>query len=285
MPTDRSVFVVGAGAVGLGLARALLDAGWDLVGLWNRGSERRERARQVVGAAARGGELGFGIERAGLVLVCVSDAAVATVGAQLTARGNVVPGTVVAHTAGCLPAAALGAIPGAHVGGLHPLVAVPASADAAEVLRGAPFGIEGSAEALAAISAVVDALGGHQFEVPSVGKARYHAAAVMASNLVVALLHDAIAEADAAGVGDADTLLTQLATGAIDRIREGSASAALTGPVMRGDTATIERHLDALGPEAAAVYRTVSERALAIARTRGLTPGAATVVEQLLLRG
>lgn len=285
MAPERTVFVVGAGAVGLGLARALRDAGWDLLGLWNRSDERRGLARRWVGDAASGGKLGRDIGRAELILVCVSDAAVATVGAQLAASGSVAPGTVVAHTAGCLPAGALGAIPGAQLGGLHPLVAVPDRGNAAEILRGAPFGIEGSPEALSVLEMVVDALGGRPFQVPSANKARYHAAAVMASNLVVALLNDAITEAETAGIDGAAGLLCQLATGAIDRIRECGARAALTGPVVRGDAATVGKHLQALSPEAAAVYRAASERALALARTRGLTSEAAAGVAQLLRRG
>lgn len=276
------VFVVGTGAVGVGLARALRTAGWPLAGAWNRAKERAVLASTLLGIDVAFGRFPKSLGDAGLVLVCVSDDVLGKVGAELAASGLVRNGAIVAHTSGCAPSTKLGDIPGAHLGSLHPLVAISDVKTAARTLRGATFALEGAAGATALLTRVVTDLGGRSFNVPTEAKPRYHAAAVMASNLLVALLGDAVREAEAAGLAEARTLITTLARGAVQNVADQGAAAALTGPVKRGDTATIGEHLDALEGGSLEAYRVLSTRALALARESGLPEDAAATVEWIL---
>ncbi len=277
-----SCFVVGTGAVGVGLAGALRVTGWPLAGAWNRSKDRAVAASELLGVDVAFGRLPDSLSRAGLVLVCVADDALAEVGTGLARSELIRNGAVVAHSSGCTPSTRLGEIPGAHLGSLHPLVSLPDPGAAARALRAATFAVEGSAVALALLRRVVADLDGAVIEVATGAKARYHAAAVMASNLVVALLGDAVREAEAAGLADARALMVTLARGAVHNVAERGAVGALTGPVARGDTATIGAHLDTLAGGTLEAYRVLSERALALAREGGMSEDVAATVEWFL---
>jgi predicted short-subunit dehydrogenase-like oxidoreductase (DUF2520 family) len=62
----------------------------------------------------------------------------------------------------------------------------------------------------------------------------------------------------------------------------GGPVAALTGPVRRGDEATVRTHLAVLDPEDRAIYRALGLVALRIAREAGLAEGPAAAVERAL---
>ncbi len=277
-----SVYVIGAGRVGVGLAAALAEAGVALAGLWNRGEKRALEAERLLGVAVERGVYSGALARAQLVLVCVSDDAIAQVGAELSQSGAVQSGAVVAHTSGALAGAALGTIAGAELGSLHPLAAIPDAAAAAQRLRGASFAIEGTPRACEVLAGVATALGGRSLVIAGEAKPLYHAACVLASNLSVALLSDAIEEASRAGVGDAVGLLSGLALQAVREVALRGAEGALTGPVLRGDVATVAAHLAVLSPATRRVYVALSERALALAERRGLSPAKVAALRRLL---
>jgi predicted short-subunit dehydrogenase-like oxidoreductase (DUF2520 family) len=104
--------------------------------------------------------------------------------------------------------------------------------------------------------------------------ATYHAAAAIASNLVVALLDTAVATLMSSGMTeqDATAALLPLAIGALQNVASTGVVAGLTGPVKRGDAETVTRHLASVQdvPGVAAVYQALSHRALAIAARGGL---------------
>ncbi|HKJ36155.1 MAG TPA: DUF2520 domain-containing protein, partial [Solirubrobacterales bacterium] len=98
----------------------------------------------------------------------------------------------------------------------------------------------------------------------------YHAAASIASNFLIALEQSAVEVLDRAGVPDGRELLAPLVLRTAANWSERGAEA-LTGPIARGDTATVERHLEALravAPELVATYEALAERTEAIAAHR-----------------
>ena len=110
---------------------------------------------------------------------------------------------------------------------------------------------------------VVDDLGGRPIEVDDADRAAYHAAAVIASNHLVALLGQAERVAATAGVPLEAYL--DLVRATVDNVAELGPAAALTGPAARGDEATLDRHLaalDAIDPRERAAY----EAMVALAR-------------------
>ena len=160
----RRVHIVGLGRAGQSFARALEEAGWPTPTRFARGAE--------IGAIGAGADL---------VIVATPDAAIADVAGAIEAR----PDVVVAHLAGSLGLDVLGDHP--RRASLHPLVALPDDVTGAARLKGAWFAVSGDPLA----REIVVALGGRSFTVDDGNRARYHAAAVVASNHLVALLGQA----------------------------------------------------------------------------------------------
>jgi predicted short-subunit dehydrogenase-like oxidoreductase (DUF2520 family) len=229
-----SVRIVGAGRAGGALARALGEAGWDVGTALGRGDD-------LTGAAG-------GVD---LVVIATPDAAVAAVAAAVTPD----PTTAVAHLSGSLGLAPLAAHTRRAV--VHPLVALPDAERGAARLRGAWFGLAAEGDPMG--DAVVAALGGHAVTVAEADWARYHAAAVIAANHLVALLGQV--ERVAGGIGVPLAAYLDLARGSLDDVAALGPAAALTGPVRRGDHATVAAHLAALAPEERAAYEALSQEA------------------------
>lgn len=219
-----SVRIIGAGRAGGSLARALGERGWSV--------ELLGRDVDPTGAA-------HGVD---LLVIATPDGAIADVAAAVTPS----PTTVVAHLSGSLGPDVLAPHP--RRGALHPLVALPDPETGARRLAGAWFGIAGDA----LVDEVVAALDGTPFPVADTDRAAYHAAAVIASNHVVALLGQA--ERVGAGARVPFPALLALVRATVDNVAELGPAAALTGPAARGDDATIAAHVTALDPAERLTY-------------------------------
>ncbi|MEM6732274.1 MAG: DUF2520 domain-containing protein [Myxococcota bacterium] len=260
----QRVFLIGTGSAGTALGLWLSRRGHRLVGAWNR-SVRRARTAEEALSIPVGAEDWPTLPDCDVVLVAVSDGAIAEVGERL--RPHLRPGMVVAHTSGSLPASALGeqSVPR---GSVHPLVAMRSPEIAADALNRAMLTVEGDADAVARLSDLVEGARVQRLEAKD--KTVYHAAAVIASNLAVALVAEAAELASSVGIHDAERALAELSFVAIENVLERGTAAGLTGPVSRGDVDTVRAHLGALKDPTRKVYRELSLRALELARVRGL---------------
>lgn len=222
------------------------------------------------------------------VLLCVPDREIPGAAAALADAG-VGPGAVVLHVSGALGLDALEPLSraGSAVGSIHPLVALPDPLTGEERLRGAWFGVEGEGDARVLAEGFVSAAGGRTLPVAAGEKPAYHAAAVFASNYVVALLSVAERLMERAGVPaeEARPALASLAAGAVADAAGRGPRAALTGPVSRGDAETVRLHLARLFPGERGLYSLLAREALALARARGLGEPAAQGVEDALEEG
>lgn len=243
----RPLAIVGAGRVGGSLARAAQRAA---LGVTLPGREEAATACRTCDA----------------VLLCVPDAAIADA-AALVAKA-VPPLRFVGHTSGAtrLDALDVAAEAGAATFSLHPLQTVP---DPATELGGCPCAICGSdAEALEFARRLAERLGMRPFEVPDDRRAAYHAAASIASNFLVALEESATELLTAAGIEDARELLVPLVLRTAANWAERG-GAALTGPIARGDEATVALHLEALrefAPELVELYESLAARTREVGR-------------------
>jgi predicted short-subunit dehydrogenase-like oxidoreductase (DUF2520 family) len=99
----------------------------------------------------------------------------------------------------------------------------------------------------------------------------YHAAAATAANLLVAVIDVAIEMAAAAGIAPetARQMLVRLARTSLENLASSAPGAALSGPVARGDEATLEAHREVLAgldtPEILQIYEVLTRRLVAIA--------------------
>jgi predicted short-subunit dehydrogenase-like oxidoreductase (DUF2520 family) len=277
----RTAALLGCGAVGNVLLPALRTHKVRIVAAWNR----TPRTPQW-----RSGALPRAIREAELVLLSVSDAAIAPLCAQLVAQRLIGPGQTVAHLAGALdltplqPALACGA----RVGSIHPLRAVPPGSRA-DAFAGATAGIDGSDdEARGQLIALAQTLSMEALLV-SGSRALYHAAAVLAGGSQVALFAEAVRafqSATGATEAEARAALLPLARGALDTLSARTPAQAVTGPVARGDAATLATHLRALeahDAHTATIYSELAKVSLSLTRSVSRsTPEQLTAIDQVL---
>ena len=270
MTGDR-VFILGAGRAGRSLARALHAGGVQVTGLHGRHASTAE------GITA--GPPPESLGSASCVLVTVRDAQLDGALAMLTTAA-LAPRAVVLHASGSADPAGLDALrrAGHPCGTFHPLVALSAPDHAPQTLRGAWIGIDGDAEARAVSERLAAAVAAHVLYIPPGEKARYHAAAVFASNFPTVLM--CLAEELLREVGIppdvARKALHPLFASAVENLRGGAGASALTGPIVRGDADTIARHLKALRahPDTLDAYRALSSAALRWVREGGTSDDA-----------
>ena len=153
---------------------------------------------------------------------------------------------------------------------MHPLYAVSSRFECWRELGHAWFSLEGDDEAACLLEAILDRLGNKHARIDAADKVRYHAAAVMASNLVVGLYHEAAAQLASCGLSqdDAEAALASLFLGNAEHIAHNGCAAALTGPAARGDTRTIEAHLSCLSGDDRQIYQLLTNVLYRIAAQR-----------------
>ena len=156
---------------------------------------------------------------------------------------------------------------------VHPLFAV-SDKNAYRELVDVFFAVEGTPACLPRMTAWLRSIGLHAQRIDGSRKRLYHAAAVVASNHVVALFAEAMDMLEACGFDEtaARAALAPLFLGNARHVAEAGPEKALTGPVERGDAATVEKHLAAfaeIGDEDdRALYRLLTKRLLRIAKAK-----------------
>jgi predicted short-subunit dehydrogenase-like oxidoreductase (DUF2520 family) len=235
----RSCAIVGAGRLGTALAAALRATGLPVEGPLGRGASPSADA----------------------VLLCVPDAEIAAAAAAVT------PGPLVGH---CSGATGLAVLAPHEAFGLHPLMTVPAAAEAApSPFAGAGCAVAGStARAEACARGLAVRLGMQPTTVADEDRAAYHAAASIAANFLVTL--EGAAERLAAGAGVDRALLVPLVRAAVENWARRGAAEALTGPIARGDEETVARQRDAVAeraPDLLPLFDALADATRALART------------------
>lgn len=230
-----SVRIIGPGRAGGSLANALRTAGWS------------------VDLADRHDDPAAALADVDLLVLAVPDGSIAEVAAAVDQGAG-----VIAHLSGSRPLDVLA--PHNRRASLHPLMTLPnAEQGAARLLESCAFAISGDPIA----TRVVESLGGHSFTVDDNDRPTYHAAACIASNHIVTLA--AQVERLAKAIGAPPEAFWDIATAAIDNVRNADATAALTGPASRADWETIEAHLASLPADERQLYRVVSRSAADLA--------------------
>ena len=255
-----SVALIGPGKLAQSLAPALSAGGYrvrEIVGRDSAESRRRAKALASRVGAAPSNLVAAALD-ADLVWLCVSDDAIEACARELAKRRNW-RGKLVLHSSGALSSDLLGALRrrGAYVGTLHPMMSfVPGSVTS---MRGVPFAIEGSAKAVRVARGIARDLGGFAFEINKKNKTLYHSAGSFASPMLVVVLATAEKIARTAGVPPREVrrVLAPILRKTIENYIANGAAAAFSGPLVRGDVRTIERHVRELRrvPGALEAYR------------------------------
>lgn len=272
-----NTFVVGAGPVATALAGAMRLGGIPVLGLWARRPAAARAAAAVAGVAAFSSAPPDLLLEAHVVVVATRDNAIAEVAQTLCATGLITRAHALVHCSGVISAAeAFGGVRD-RVGGIatmHPLRAIPDGAAAMRSMKSTVFGVEGDDRGRAEAATLARAMGGKILELQGEQMAAYHTAAAIASNYLVGLLDASAALLERAGIPAQLGIeaLLPLVEGTIANVRERGLAGALTGPIRRGDTDTVARHLDALRglpPGVLELYKNLGRRVLDLTRAAG----------------
>lgn len=265
------VVLVGAGKVGLGLARAIRRAGWEA-------SVRPSRA-----------SLPSKPIDADLLVLAVRDRDLAPLAERLAQSAAVGRRTACVHVAGALGPEPLGALRGrcAGVGQMHPMISF-ASREFTPALEGGNVHVQGDPVAVRRARALARKLGMTPRTIPGLDTVGYHAAAGLVANGAAALAAVGAELLDSSGVppAEAPKLLAPLLRSVADNVGKLGFPEALTGPVRRGDAAGIQKHLQLLRqrlPSAVPLFLAAARAQLPLARAiTDAPPAAFDAIEALL---
>jgi predicted short-subunit dehydrogenase-like oxidoreductase (DUF2520 family) len=284
----KKIGFIGCGRAGSALALLLQQAGYEVVGVASRRQTSAEILAERLGCPAMASS--EVARRSDALFLTTSDDAVGMVSVALAEVAAFHEGQIVLHLSGALtsnalaPAVAQGAI----ALSLHPIQSFASVDQAIAVLAGSYFSIEGDPRGYDFAREIVAQLGGKSFLLESRAKVLYHAACVAASNYFVGLLAcslDLLEEADIPEEMRLPALLP-LVSGTLNNIRTLGIPHALTGPIARGDSGTLEKHLAALSslPEQLRIYLSLGLKTVNVARAKGtITPEQAEGLRLLLM--
>jgi predicted short-subunit dehydrogenase-like oxidoreductase (DUF2520 family) len=231
----------------------------------------RRRARDLaVRLHAHGVTLTTARLAAPVIWICVNDDAIALCARQLAQAAALKKmgwkNKIVLHSSGALSSSELEALrrKGASVASAHPMMTFVSTAPPR--MQGIPFALEGDAPAVALARRIAIDLGGEPFTIRQDRKVLYHAMGSFSSPLVIALLAMAEQLARAAGVPRKGVakVMQPILRRTLENYFSHGAAAAFSGPIQRGDIATVRKHLAALRkvPGAAEIYRALMKSAV-----------------------
>lgn len=274
------VAIVGAGAVGRPLAQRLAACGYSVQAVVDHTADAARALADQVGAAVGTDDVAALPEAVRLVLICVPDEAIADVADTLAALDHPWAHTVVGHTSGACRAEVLAPLAeqGAMPFSFHPLqtFATGTSPDAFENILVA---VEGESEAVSVGTDLARRLGARPMVLSADEKTRYHCAAALASNGLVALMgvvQELMSgmnfDTKTDGAEAVSAIFAPLIEQTWANLKEAPADRVLTGPVARGDRTTVAAHLEALSdttPHLMPLYAALSTEMTRIAVRSG----------------
>lgn len=273
---NPSFGIVGCGKVGTALGIYLFSAGYSVAGFSSKSLLSAKRAADMI-QTNRFSDVPWEItQHADVVFITTPDSAIKDTCDSISRNKGFANKAVVLHCSGALPSTILSTAKecGAFIGSMHPLQSFASADYDYNPFQGIIVSIEGEHDAVKAAKKVTADLGGTSITILTEAKTLYHASAVVASNYLVTLLHLAFRLIGEAGITgqDAFNVLKPLIEGTLSNIGKVGIPEALTGPIVRGDVETVERHVEEIGlkaPELIALYRTLGFHTVDIAVARG----------------
>lgn len=227
---------------------------------------------------------------ADLWLISTNDDAIESVARQLAELGTVRAGDIVFHPSGALSSTVLEPLhlTGAAVASVHPVKSFAGLSASTGVLAGTPCGYEGDPQALAVLLPAFAAAGGEPFPLAAKGKVLYHAGLSAVSNYLAVLVEMGAQLCHEAGVEreQALALFAPLMRGSLENIFRLGPSAALTGPIARGDAHSVAQHVQQLEQTRSPyteLYRKLGLVAADLAAEKGQADGTAIAAVRAVL--
>jgi len=273
------VSLVGAGAVGSTLLTKLFEQGCEVVSIVSRSGKPALALAKETQCRKVSTSLTDISADTDILLIAVPDTAMAEVVRSVASQKHLrFSRMLVVHTSGVHSTEVLKTLQrrGAAVASMHPVQSFPKSKPVrarVKSLEGIAYGVEGEAKALERVNTLVRSLGGRSVHVSKDLKPLYHAACVFASNYGIALLNAVMETCQPLEFrAQWREVMLPLFTSSVENALKSSPSEGLTGPIARGDFATVMMHLDSLqrnAPQLVPFYCAAGVETARIARTKG----------------
>ena len=266
--------IIGAGMVGTAIGYLLKKAGYEIVAIADKSAAALRRAQSYTGGKAcrKPQEV---LREADCILITTPDDIILSVCKDI-ARSPLIKDKYIFHMSGAggLDLLDPARKAGAAVASIHPLQSFSSIDNAIQNIPSSYFGITADAKAKTQAETIVLALGGKPIYISSQQKSLYHAAACVASNYLVSLLNvvESIYQSIGINENDAKKAYLPLIYGSLKNIELSGSVQALTGPIARGDSGTIQKHVDAINanlPQYASLYSSLGLVTVKLARKKG----------------
>ena len=272
----QQIVLIGTGRVGAAVGKRLQDAGYPMVAVISREQHHAEDAVSFIGCDPQAATTDLAqAEKGDIILLALPDDQIGPMAKRLQEDFDLVEGTTLVHFSGLHPASIM-SVDDSNCAAvsIHPLLSFADREIAAASLHDCPCAVEGDALALSCAEELVRAMGGQSFHLPTEVKSLYHAAACIASNYLVTITASARDLLIRCGFEQqqAMKLLIPIHRATSNNLMQLNPETALTGPIVRGDSGTIEQHLRALKeqmPELLELYRSVGKQTVALATASG----------------
>ena len=262
---------IGAGTVGTALAVRLNRKGYQVVAVSSRSQTSATKLADAI-SGCRAYNNQDVADASELVFITTPDDAITSVVSQIQWHA----GQSVVHCSGADSTDTLEPAKksGVQVGVFHPLQTFASVKQAIENIPGSTFALEAEEPLLNTLKDMATALDGRWVELKASDKVVYHAAAVIACNYLVTLvkLANDLWQTFNIPPNQATQALLPLLRGTIHNIDTVGIPQCLTGPIARGDTGTINKHLNALqktAPSLLSTYRELGLQTIPIALAKG----------------
>lgn len=262
---------IGAGKVGFSLGRYFSDHNVSVSGYYSRNPESAREAAKFTGT-------GFYrtiddlIRDSKVIFITTPDDVIGQIWEQLKASN--IYDRIICHCSGVLSSEIFSDISAPHYQcsgfSIHPLLAVSSRLDSHKELSSTLFTIEGQSDRKNEIAAIIRSCGNQVVFLRPKDKVRYHAAAVIASNLVLGLAQTAVEELQNCGFSRDDALevIIPFMKTNVAHLENHTPEEVLTGPIERGDVRTVCTHMEELEQENREIYRLLSGKALKLAKKK-----------------
>ncbi len=285
----KIVSILGAGKLGTSLGRALSQKGYSIKAISCRTFSSAQESRQIIGEGIPLTDNMEAAKNSQIIILTPPDDKIKVIVNELASSQQHWLNKFVFHCSGLIPKSVLHPLraKGAWISSIHPIQAFARKDTPPAAFKEIYFGTEATGQALNFSKEIVHALEGHMLQLKAEQKPFYHAACSMVSNFLIVLLNigsslleqvDAIHEPSA-------KILVPLAKGTLQNVKKLNMSDALTGPVIRGDSHTIKKHLKALKefPPYHELYLKLAKQALGLVQqSQELSPKKLKALRDLL---
>lgn len=261
--------IIGAGRAGCSLGKYLADHGVELVGYYDKNDVAAKEAAEFTQTAFYK-EMHKLADDSETIFITTVDAQIVSVWEQL--KELPLKNQIICHCSGALSSDSFSGIESTNASccSVHPMLPFSNRFSSYEQLKNAFFTIEGQKRAVDVITGLLTSLGNEVCQINADAKPKYHAAASMLSNQVVAVLDAGYQLLEECGFSreKAVQATAALVRGNVENVISQGCSNALTGPVERNDISTIEKHLACLDEDTAELYSVLAKHLVRIAQKK-----------------